>query len=62
MRYALSRKMPTLGQWLAGLCLFLTAWLHGVAVQAADILLTGAGRLASGWKCTRSVGRSSLRA
>ncbi|UIN55073.1 MULTISPECIES: ABC transporter substrate-binding protein [Pseudomonas] len=42
MRYAMSRKMPTLGQWLAGLCLFLTAWLHGVAVQAADILLTGA--------------------
>jgi len=42
MRYALSRKMPTAGQWLAGLCLFVTAWLHGVAVQAADILLTGA--------------------
>jgi len=42
MRYGLSRKMPTLGHWLAGCCLFLTAWLHGVAVQAADILLTGA--------------------
>ncbi|AXI62872.1 ABC transporter substrate-binding protein [Pseudomonas kribbensis] len=42
MRYAMSRKMPTAAQWLAGLCLFLTAWLHGVAVQAADILLTGA--------------------
>ncbi|VVQ14973.1 ABC transporter substrate-binding protein [Pseudomonas fluorescens] len=42
MRYGPSRKMPTLGHWLAGLCLFLTAWLHGVAVQAADILLTGA--------------------
>nr|WP_243435113.1 MULTISPECIES: ABC transporter substrate-binding protein [unclassified Pseudomonas] len=27
---------------MAGACLFLTAWLHGVAVQAADILLTGA--------------------
>ncbi len=37
-----SRKTPTLGHWLAGLCLFMTAWLHGVAVQAADILLTGA--------------------
>jgi hypothetical protein len=42
MRYGQSRKMPTLGHWLAGVCLFLTAWLHGVAVQAADILLTGA--------------------
>ena len=42
MRYWPSRKMPTLGHWLAGFCLFLTAWLHGVAVQAADILLTGA--------------------
>lgn len=42
MRYRTSRKTPTVGQWLAGLCLFLTAWLHGVAVQAADILLTGA--------------------
>jgi hypothetical protein len=42
MRHGLSRKTPTLGQWLCGLCLFLTAWLHGVAVQAADILLTGA--------------------
>jgi hypothetical protein len=42
MRNGSSRKTPTLGHWLAGLCLFLTAWLHGVAVQAADILLTGA--------------------
>ncbi len=42
MRNAMSRKVPTVGQWLAGLFLFLTAWLHGVAVQAADILLTGA--------------------
>ncbi|CAI8939884.1 ABC transporter substrate-binding protein [Pseudomonas sp. IT-347P] len=42
MRRNLSRKTPTLGHWLAGFCLFLTAWLHGVAVQAADILLTGA--------------------
>jgi hypothetical protein len=42
MRHGLSRKTPTLGHWLAGVCLFLTAWLHGVAVQAADILLTGA--------------------
>ncbi|WKV82963.1 ABC transporter substrate-binding protein [Pseudomonas sp. B24_DOA] len=42
MRNGPSRKTPTLGHWLAGLCLFLTAWLHGVAVQAADILLTGA--------------------
>ncbi|MFJ4250033.1 ABC transporter substrate-binding protein [Pseudomonas sp. NPDC089741] len=42
MRNGLSRKTPTLGHWLAGVCLFLTAWLHGVAVQAADILLTGA--------------------
>ncbi|MFJ7315326.1 ABC transporter substrate-binding protein [Pseudomonas sp. NPDC098747] len=42
MRHGLSWKSPTLGHWLAGLCLFLTAWLHGVAVQAADILLTGA--------------------
>ena len=42
MRYGPSRKMPTFGHWLAGVCLFLTAWLHGVAVQAADILLTGA--------------------
>lgn len=42
MRYGQSRKMPTFGHWLAGVCLFLTAWLHGVAVQAADILLTGA--------------------
>ncbi|MBV4457215.1 ABC transporter substrate-binding protein [Pseudomonas sp. COR58] len=42
MRLPLSRKMPGVGHWLAGLCLFLTAWLHGVAVQAADILLTGA--------------------
>ncbi|MBC9000228.1 ABC transporter substrate-binding protein [Pseudomonas sp. N40(2020)] len=42
MRFGLSRKTPTLGHWLAVLCLFLTAWLHGVAVQAADILLTGA--------------------
>ncbi len=42
MRYGPSRKMPNFGHWLAGVCLFLTAWLHGVAVQAADILLTGA--------------------
>lgn len=42
MRNGLSRKMPSAGHWLAGLCLFVTAWLHGVAVQAADILLTGA--------------------
>lgn len=42
MRNGPSRKTPTLGHWLAGLCLFLTAWLHGVAVHAADILLTGA--------------------
>lgn len=42
MRYGPSRKLPTFGHWLAGVCLFLTAWLHGVAVQAADILLTGA--------------------
>ncbi|WP_322844445.1 ABC transporter substrate-binding protein [Pseudomonas sp. B33.4] len=42
MRCRQSRKMPTLGHWLAGVCLFVTAWLHGVAVQAADILLTGA--------------------
>ncbi|MHA3739018.1 ABC transporter substrate-binding protein [Pseudomonas sp. Eth.TT006] len=42
MRYAKANKAPTLGHWLAGACLFLTAWLHGVAVQAADILLTGA--------------------
>ncbi len=41
MRLGTSRKTPTLGHWLAGLCLFLTAWLHGVGVQAADILLTG---------------------
>ncbi|MCU7251515.1 ABC transporter substrate-binding protein [Pseudomonas koreensis] len=41
MRYGTSRKTPTLGHWLIGLCLFLTAWLHGVAVQAADILLIG---------------------
>src|ERR1700712_1496365 len=41
MRYGLSRKTPTIGQWLAGLFLFVTAWLHGVGVQAADILLTG---------------------
>jgi hypothetical protein len=42
MRLGTSRRMPTLAHWLAGACLFLTAWLHGVAVQAADILLTGA--------------------
>ena len=42
MRYGTASKTPTLGHWLAGACLFLTAWLHGVAVQAADILLTGA--------------------
>ncbi|WP_207848049.1 MULTISPECIES: ABC transporter substrate-binding protein [unclassified Pseudomonas] len=42
MRYGTANKTPTLGHWLAGACLFLTAWLHGVAVQAADILLTGA--------------------
>jgi hypothetical protein len=42
VRYATPNKTPTLGHWLAGVCLFLTAWLHGVAVQAADILLTGA--------------------
>ncbi|HWH89983.1 MAG TPA: ABC transporter substrate-binding protein [Pseudomonas sp.] len=42
MRNRPSRKTPALGHWLAGCCLFLTAWLHGVAVQAADILLTGA--------------------
>ncbi|WP_166226287.1 ABC transporter substrate-binding protein [Pseudomonas atagonensis] len=42
MRNGTSRKLPSAGQWLVGLCLFLTAWLHGVAVQAADILLTGA--------------------
>ena len=42
MRPGLSRKAPTLGHWAAGLCLFVTVWLHGVAVQAADILLTGA--------------------
>jgi len=42
VRYGLTRKTPTLAHWLAGLCVFLTAWLHGVAVQAADILLTGA--------------------
>ncbi len=42
MRHGLSRKMPTLGHCLAGLCLFLALWLHGMAVQAADILLTGA--------------------
>ena len=42
MRYGTTNKTPTLGHWLAGACLFLTAWLHGVAVQAADILLTGA--------------------
>jgi hypothetical protein len=42
VRYGTANKTPTLGHWLAGVCLFLTAWLHGVAVQAADILLTGA--------------------
>lgn len=42
MRYGRSRKTPTLSHWLAGLFLFVSAWLHGVAVQAADILLTGA--------------------
>ncbi|MCF4996674.1 ABC transporter substrate-binding protein [Pseudomonas syringae] len=42
MGYGLLRKTPTVGQWLAGLFLFLTAWLHGVGVQAADILLTSA--------------------
>ncbi|VEF12330.1 abc transport system substrate-binding protein [Pseudomonas fluorescens] len=42
MRIGRSRKTPTFGHWLAGVCLFLTAWLHGVGVQAADILLTGA--------------------
>jgi hypothetical protein len=42
VRYGTASKTPTLGHWLAGACLFLTAWLHGVAVQAADILLTGA--------------------
>ncbi|WP_339452291.1 ABC transporter substrate-binding protein [Pseudomonas sp. EA_5y_Pfl2_R50] len=42
MHYRPSRKMPALGHWLAGVGLFLTAWLHGMAVQAADILLTGA--------------------
>ena len=42
MRYGTVNKAPTLGHWLAGACLFLTAWLHGMAVQAADILLTGA--------------------
>jgi len=42
VRYGTANKTPTLGHWLAGACLFLTAWLHGVAVQAADILLTGA--------------------
>ena len=42
MRLGTANKTPGLVHWLAGACLFLTAWLHGVAVQAADILLTGA--------------------
>lgn len=37
-----SRKMPTLGRLLAGLCLVLGGWLGSLAASAEDILLIGA--------------------
>ena len=42
MPYRLSRKSPSLGRLLAGLCLLLAGLLGCLPTQAADILLTGA--------------------
>lgn len=37
-----TRKRPTLGHLLAGLCLVFCGWLSSLSTHAADILLTGA--------------------
>jgi hypothetical protein len=37
-----SRKTPTLGRLLAGVCLVFAGWLGSLSASAADILLTGA--------------------
>jgi hypothetical protein len=42
MLHRLSRKSPTLGRLLAGVCLVLAGLLDSLPIQAADILLTGA--------------------
>lgn len=42
MQYRPSRKTPTLGRLLAGLCLVFTGLLCNLPARAADILLTGA--------------------
>lgn len=42
MQHRLSRKTPTLGRLLAGLCLVLAGLLCNLPVRADDILLTGA--------------------
>ena len=42
MQYRPSRKTPTLGRLLAGLCLVLTGLLCNLPARADDILLTGA--------------------
>lgn len=42
MLHRLSRKSPTLGRLLAGVCLVFAGLLGSLTIQAADILLTGA--------------------